>query len=1013
MEDRSIMKILFLHLSDAHLRDNTNLNLININAIINSLSVLGNFDECVLVFSGDIVDAGDKNSYANAGRLIGYLAKGVSQRYIGGKIVQTLIVPGNHDNLVKNKDRDNLELESYYENKQVDIKFNEELEQLSNFYEFAKKNRCFRKSKVIDVRKIKYGNFTIKVNLINSAPFSLLGSGNRDKGMHFMPLAEIQKLNINMNQKYTVSIIHHGPEWFSNASKESLYNTLNETTDLLFVGHEHFALNEDKTVNGKHIDVSSGIALYGTKTEHGFNALILNTDEHTLLGYKYIYNGKIYKPSKVIDNKNVVFNTNSGFKFTTEFRKEIITDSNEREGEKYGRYFVFPSLESKETNSNLKSLTVTSEEKFKELMKIKNKISIQGGTRTGKSILAKHLTNKLSEDYTVLFMNEESFAPKNKKNIMKNALQNEFGDEVDIDEFFQLEKEKKTLIVDGSDKVDKEKWDSFLSEYSEQFGHIITFCDVDWSLNIKERTVEELTENAFYYLKICPYYYVKREQLIKKICSNYLDEYPTLDVDEKSRKINEEITNQIKYFQLTPDFIHQFVDYYIQFSHIKTQNETNVFSKVFAANIVYRISRNIKQENDIDEILIALEYVSYYIHFIKKYQKITYNEFKLAVEEYKKRYDNEELNIKYVYDVAVKANIIKESTSDFEVEFCDKNLLAYFVALYLNRTCQMKGKLNDLQEVLDNICFGINGDIILFLSYITNNTQILKPILNSIFTHMDDWEELDFDKNNIQYLSKASTTAMPKLPSNKDKEKLKEEKNRIEKEFIKEKEQQADSLYSYDASKVNSFSNKIAKSINYLDLVAKILPNFRFMLQGEEKRIITNILYKYPNKLLYFMLKDIDENSNKIINDILKSKPKTRKGILITEDMITRELQNQSIAYILSIYDFVSMTASTSKTIGDLEKFDYNCNTNYKIQNLMMQENIANFNVFASRAEQLYDNAKLPLIKQIITLIVRKYFIYHDVEMHGDAIHLIDKIFGEEQRQHFQILQAKNQIIKK
>lgn len=161
------------------------------------------------------------------------------------------------------------------------------------------------------------------------------------------------------------------------------------------------------------------------------------------------------------------------------------------------------------------------------------------------------------------------------------------------------------------------------------------------------------------------------------------------------------------------------------------------------------------------------------------------------------------------------------------------------------------------------------------------------------------------------------------------------------------------------------------------------------------------------------MLKDIDTNYNKIIEDILKSKPKTRKGILITEDMLTHELQNQSIAYILSIYDFVSMTASTTKTISDLEKFDFNQNTNYKIQNLMMQENIANFKTFASRAEQLYDQTDLPLIKQMVSLIVRKYFIYHDVEMHGDAIHLIDKFFGKEQRKHFQIMQAKNQIIKK
>lgn len=259
--------------------------------------------------------------------------------------------------------------------------------------------------------------------------------------------------------------------------------------------------------------------------------------------------------------------------------------------------------------------------------------------------------------------------------------------------------------------------------------------------------------------------------MIKKICANYLAEYPALDVEEKSRKINEDITNQIKYFQLTPDFIHQFVDYYIQFSHIKTQSETNAFSKVFEANITYRISKNVKEENDIDEILIALDYVAHYIHFEKMYQKISYEEFEQAVDKYKKRYDNEELNTKYVYNVALGANILKESSTSFEIEFCDENLLAYFVARYLNRTWQKEEKFEDLKEVLENICFGINGDVILFLSYITNNTRILEPILKSISDHMKEWTELDIDKNNIEYLSKVSTATTPKLPKQRIKKK--------------------------------------------------------------------------------------------------------------------------------------------------------------------------------------------------------------------------------------------------
>ena len=48
---RHIVKILFLHLSDAHLKENTRLGEINPNAIVNSLSQMGDFDECIMFFS--------------------------------------------------------------------------------------------------------------------------------------------------------------------------------------------------------------------------------------------------------------------------------------------------------------------------------------------------------------------------------------------------------------------------------------------------------------------------------------------------------------------------------------------------------------------------------------------------------------------------------------------------------------------------------------------------------------------------------------------------------------------------------------------------------------------------------------------------------------------------------------------------------------------------------------------------------------------------------------------------
>lgn len=1011
------MKILFMHLSDAHFRDNTKYSEININAMVNALSQVDKFDECVLVFSGDIAHSGQENQYRTAGGFVGRLIKGIKDTFMPEKFIQKLIVPGNHDNLAAKPKRDINELKDYYScSEETETKFYNDLKQLDAFYGFAQRNGCYCKRKVVDVRKLQYGKFTIKANLINSAPFSLLCNGNEDKGLHYLPQKEIEKLDLERQENYTVSVIHHGPEWFSDKSKQALYSKLHETSDLIFIGHEHFSLSENKTVNGKNkVDVSSGVALYGTDSEHGFNAIILDTEKCALYGNKFIYNGKIYKPESNLQNDKVIFRGKNKFTPIQEFRDFLETDIDERKGDKYLDYFVFPTLEAKNINDDLKNYSIPSEEKFMELLQLKSKISVEGSSRAGKTILAKYLCRMLLADYVPLYMNIENFSPKDNKKVIKYTLESQYGEEADVDEFLQMDINKRAVIIDGYDLIKKERWQSFWDEYKDKMGHFILFCGIDWNLNIKEKTVEELSEHKMFYLRICPFYYTKREQLIKKICS-ITPEYRTQDTDEKARKINEDITDQIRYFQLNPDFIHQFVEYYLSSPKINTKKETNVFSKVFEANITFRLAKNAGEEN-VAEIMIALDFVADYIHFNKKYP-LSSEDFVAEVERYNGRYDND-LEPMFVYEVAKKSNVIREVPGKRGIEFCDANLLAYFTAAHLNRTFSEGEDSKKLKYILDNICFPPNGDIILFLSYMASNVQILNPIMNSLIAHMETWKELNLDENDIDYLSKAAVLGNIKAPTAKDKQKMKEEKNDIEKEFVENHKNNAESLYSYDEARVNSFGNKISKSINYLELVAKILPNFRFILTGPQKQAIVNILYTYPNKLLHFMLKDIDENYIQIIKDIMDSEPTTKKGMLITKGMIIKELQNQSISYILSIYDFIASTAtSNSRTITDLNRkdyFNYEANTNYKIQNILMEENIGNFHDMATKAEKIYKETKLDISKQMITLVVRKYFLCHDIIITGEAQHVIDVFFGknEGQKKAIKMIQAKNRIIKK
>ena len=874
------MKLLFLHISDIHFQDNSDaLYEINIPAMARSLNQMMDFEECVLIISGDIAFSGDIAQYKIAETFINKLKLSINRKCHFHKKIYTMIVPGNHDNLVKDKSR-NLDKIREYHMKDTVSHFYNDLKELNNFYSFANKYSCFKRNHIFEVCKLQFGNFVVKFNLINTAPFSLISNANDDKGVHYLPIQEFNKFDFEMEQNFTVSIMHHSPEWFCDYSKKPLYDKLHSTSDLIFIGHEHFPLAENKIVDAKYnITISNGVAfLYGTNTEQGFNALILDTSNKSLLGMKFIYDGKNYNASKNVINKNITFKGKYKFTPVKSFNDFLETDINELSGEQYLKYFIFPSFESKDIMNGAINYKISNKEQFLSLWKDKKIIIIEGENRTGKTILSKYLCRLMLEEYVPLYLTDENFVTKNNQKLISDALIKQFGNSSKINDYLQLDKNKKVLIVDRQDIIKKARWDNFWNEYNQDFGLVLLFNGTNWTFNLKEKSIEEISDNKPFHLKICPFYYEKREKFIKKICqyTGHIGQ----DIDEKVHKINEEITNQIEYFQLTPDFIFQYVNCYLALPIGKSTDNVNVFNRVYEANITMRLVK-VAGEDNVSDIFMALEYVSYYAHFKERYP-FSREEFEKCVNQYNKDYDNN-INSKFALSKAMEARIIKENDSNFDLIFCDDNLLAYFVASRLNRLLiEFKGQ-EDLKYVLENICFRPNGDIVLFLSYITNNINILNPIFQNINELMASWEELNFDIGNIGYINKLQVPLKTKLPTDEERERLTKKKDELEQNVIEQHKIEPESLYSQDQKKVDSAINKISKGIHYLNLIAKILPNFRSFLKGEQKKAIVNILYTHSNKLLYFMLKDTNSNYEKIIDEIISLHPKTRKGLSLPE----------------------------------------------------------------------------------------------------------------------------------
>lgn len=237
-----------------------------------------------------------------------------------------------------------------------------------------------------------------------------------------------------------------------------------------------------------------------------------------------------------------------------------------------------------------------------------------------------------------------------------------------------------------------------------------------------------------------------------------------------------------------------------------------------------------------------------------------------------------------------------------------------------------------------------------------------------------------------------------KEPTKKDNEEIEKNINEQERRNKKHFEISTNNLYDdYDDVKAESDIYKTNCAIKYLELVCKILPNFNHMLKKNIKSKFVEGIYTFPNKILYNFFKKVDDNYEKIINDffLMGQELKIKN---FTKEKIKKAIDDESICLLLNIYDMCARLTTTSKTIDILNDFS-KISINNKILNIMMYENLGDFNLFTSKADELYDNTKNIMIKVIIKQIIRKHFICNkDIKQIGNAQRVADKYFGNNRK---------------
>ena len=336
--------------------------------------------------------------------------------------------------------------------------------------------------------------------------------------------------------------------------------------------------------------------------------------------------------------------------------------------------------------------------------------------------------------------------------------------------------------------------------------------------------------------------------------------------------------------------------------------------------------------------------------------------------------------------------------------------MAYFVAREVNFLYNDTGDEKDLRYILANACFGINSDILLFISYITDNTRILQLFLTLTQQLTDNWKEFDLDNNvpNFLKVHKAQELNAPgenALKESKEKEVESEKQNSDKLTTI--------DIYDYKEEDADKFINQVLRSLTLLTVISKCLPSFEHIMSGDMRDAFVKEIYSLPNKIYGVWSEDTDKYYKELI-EYLKEHEQLEYNDLEPGKLSEVEIKFQisAINLLLDIYNLAVSFSTKDNSYRFLDKFDRGTTATYHLQHLMMMENQKMCSRFVSTAIDIVNDREDVLSKHLVQRIVRHAMVYMPSLDYKERGKLVSQFFSKEGQRGMLLQRTKEAKIK-
>jgi|GEM_PF-3006316 len=987
------MKLLVLHMSDSHFGSDNKISTVQLKEVVKSIKVVGEFEDILLVFSGDVSNSCNEEEYKLAKRNLNFILKGLSKKYLDSRRIKVIIAPGNHDIEFEKEKVNREEITEALSSGKSSKLVKQYLIRMKNFFDFSKQYGSFQNDNFVDIHKHEYNHKTLSIVNINSALFSLYKDENKDndRGLHYIPEDSLKRLDRFKHEDLNISLMHHSPRFFEEKIEKHLNAFLHNNVELCLYGHEHsndFGKSVNSTENVLYNRCGGPFSDYGVSI---FNAIVIDLDKKSYEAYKFTWNSthECYEHEQESLHNEVIEDKS---RFIRQDYLEKISSFDELVlGAKHDDIYVFPEL-------ILNEGEFEKETKVSDFITLKNKLKeksfciIKGSDMCGKSSLAKELFLSYSKTKHPVLFAPETINGKRIGKIIEDTYKEEYiNSQYSYSQFMQLDRSERLAIVDDLHMIDDLALDEFISSLSDVFGLVIFVTDNSNQFNVFENAKSEFQDDDSLKFKISPMYYSKRMELISKVVKFKNPHMSEREERRISEMINKSIKDQLNLINLEPNFVVFYVNTFL--ANAFQQGGSNIFNSVFVSNITNQMQRD--KKIDIPSTLYILQLLAFFIHVNKEYP-LSQTSYSKIIDDYntKGKGKRKPINGNDLLSRLINVKILRY-TIDNRISFSNNNFLSYFVAKEILRNYMLDSDMTNIKYITENVCFGINGDILLFLCYLIDNKEILKHVLKEANEFYKEIEEFSFDKGNITYTVKKYTKIDIALPDEKDKKMAVQRIEEQEKVVKGSQRLNVVNIYDYDETKINERSSQISKGMKYIEILSKTLPDFVHLLDGDEIEELVGSIYTHPNKLLYFVLKPFDvlfELDTDELNRLLLDNGSTENYSKEEIDSFKSVLMKTSSTLILNILDLASRLSTTEQTIFSLESHNYKEDTNHSIINAMSYENLGKTEDLGRRLETIADGHKKN--EYLITMLKRifaKHCTFNSIRYVGYTQHLVDR----------------------